>query len=246
MIPAAAGIPLPPGIEAHNLTKFYGLNGALRGIDLEVTPGDVLVIFGPNGAGKSTLIRILSTLSRPTSGTVNIGGLDLARQSNQIRRRIGVVTHQTLLYDELSAYENLKFYGRMFQVPDLEDRIKSLIAEVGLESRLSHRVRTFSRGMQQRLSLARALLHDPPILMLDEPETGLDRQAANLLGDRICDYRAHKRTVIVTTHHLEHGLELSSRIAVMYKGRLAFQENRQGLNAGSFIKEYCQLIGADQ
>lgn len=237
---------LPPTIEVKGLCKYYGLNAALRNIDLRVAPGEVLVIFGPNGAGKSSLLRVLATLSRPSSGSVRIAGFDLNDKPNSIRQITGVITHLPLLYDELTAYENLKFYGRMFKVPDLEARIKSIISEVGLELRLFHRVRTFSRGMQQRLSLARALLHDPQILLLDEPETGLDQQAANLLKDKILSYRAQKRTVILTTHQIEHGLELASRVVVLYKGKLAFEATRDNLKVDSFVDKYCQLIGASQ
>ncbi len=243
---ADPGSPAPPGIEVRNLSKYYGLNAAVRNVDLRIDPGEVLAIFGPNGAGKSSLLRILATLSRPTSGSVVIGGMDAGKRPNEVRRLIGVIAHQTLLYDELTAYENLRFYGKMFQVPDLENRIRTLISEVGLELRLSHRVRTFSRGMQQRLSLARALLHDPPILLLDEPETGLDQQAANLLSQTILGYRARGRTVVITTHHLEHGLELASRVVVMYKGKLAFQEKRQDMDIDSFVRKYCEMIGAMQ
>ncbi|MBI4333428.1 MAG: heme ABC exporter ATP-binding protein CcmA [Chloroflexi bacterium] len=234
-----------PVIDVRALTKYYGLQPALRNIDLRIDPGEVLVIFGPNGAGKSTLMRILATLAKPSSGAVTIGGLDLNAKANEVRRSIGVITHQPLLYDELTAYENLQFYGRMYRVAGLEERIRNIISEVGLELRLFHRVRTFSRGMQQRLSLARALLHDPPILLLDEPETGLDQQASNLLKQKIDSYRTQNRTVVVTTHHLEHGLELASRIVVLYKGKLAYQEARGNLNVHAFVQNYCQLIGAN-
>lgn len=240
------GAGFEPSINVRSLNKYYGLNAALRNIDLQVNPGEVLVIFGPNGAGKSSLVRIMATLSKPTSGTVIIGNLDIEDKANKIRQNIGVITHQPLLYDELTAYENLKFYGRMFKVPHLEERIKSIISEVGLELRLFHRVRTFSRGMQQRLSLARALLHDPPILLLDEPETGLDQQAANLLKQKIETYRMQKRTVVITTHHLEHGLELASRVIVLYKGKLTYQEARENMKIDSFVEEYCGLIGTHQ
>lgn len=233
-----------PAIEIRALNKYYGLQAALRNIDLKVNEGEVLVIFGPNGAGKTTLIKILATLSRPTSGSVFIGNHDLKGGGNNIRKLIGVLAHQPLLYDELTAYENLKFYGKMFKVSDLEERIKSILTEVGLELRLHHRVRTFSRGMQQRLSLARALLHDPPILLLDEPETGLDQQAANLLKQKIQSFRAMKRTVVLTTHHMEHGLELATRVVVLYKGKLAYEETRENLEVGAFMEKYCQLIGA--
>jgi heme exporter protein A len=170
-------------IELRKLTKAFGSNYALRGVSLRVMPGESLVIFGPNGAGKSTLIRILSSLSRPTSGTVRIGGLDLASHADGIRRHLGVVSHAPLLYDSLTAEENLRFFAGLYGMPHPEPRIAAMLAQVGLTSRRADLVRTFSRGMVQRLAIARALLHDPQVLLLDEPDTGLDPQAAEMLHD---------------------------------------------------------------
>ncbi len=170
-------------IELRKLTKSFGSKYALRGVNLRVMPGESLVIFGPNGAGKSTLIRILSSLSRPTSGTVHIGGLDLATHADGIRRHLGVVSHAPLLYDSLTAEENLRFFAGLYGMSQPEPRITVLLAQVGLTTRRGDLVRTFSRGMVQRLAIARALLHDPQVLLLDEPDTGLDPQAAEMLHD---------------------------------------------------------------
>ena len=170
-------------IELRKLTKSFGSKYALRGVNLRVMPGESLVIFGPNGAGKSTLIRILSSLSRPTSGTVHIGGLDLATHADGIRRHLGVVSHAPLLYDSLTAEENLRFFAGLYGMSQPEPRITLLLAQVGLTTRRGDLVRTFSRGMVQRLAIARALLHDPQVLLLDEPDTGLDPQAAEMLHD---------------------------------------------------------------
>jgi heme exporter protein A len=146
-------------IEIRGLIKSFGHKAVLKGIDLEVADGQFLTLVGPNGAGKTTLIRILATLSRATSGTVWMGGFDLADESIDIRRHMGLVSHQTLLYGDLTPDENLRFYGRMYDVPDLEDRIGTVLRQVGLEGRRHDPVRTFSRGMQQRLAIARAILH---------------------------------------------------------------------------------------
>ena len=170
-------------IELRKLTKSFGSKYALRGVNLRVMPGESLVIFGPNGAGKSTLIRILSSLSRPTSGSVHIGGLDLATHADGIRRHLGVVSHAPLLYDSLTAEENLRFFAGLYGMSQPEPRITTLLGQVGLTTRRGDLVRTFSRGMVQRLAIARALLHDPQVLLLDEPDTGLDPQAAEMLHD---------------------------------------------------------------
>jgi heme exporter protein A len=182
-------------IELRKLTKSFGSKYALRGVNLRVMPGESLVIFGPNGAGKSTLIRILSSLSRPTSGTVHIGGLDLATHADGIRRHLGVVSHAPLLYDSLTAEENLRFFAGLYGMSQPEPRITLLLAQVGLTTRRGDLVRTFSRGMVQRLAIARALLHDPQVLLLDEPDTGLDPQAAEMLHDLLVQVsRGEKET----------------------------------------------------
>ena len=181
-------------IELRKLTKSFGSKYALRGVNLRVMPGESLVIFGPNGAGKSTLIRILSSLSRPTSGTVHIGGLDLATHADGIRRHLGVVSHAPLLYDSLTAEENLRFFAGLYGMSQPEPRITMLLAQVGLTTRRGDLVRTFSRGMVQRLAIARALLHDPQVLLLDEPDTGLDPQAAEMLHDLLVQVSRGERT----------------------------------------------------
>ncbi len=229
-------------IEVQRLVKSYGEHNALRGTDLRVKWGESLAIFGPNGAGKTTLINVLATLIRPTSGDAWIGGFNLKEDADMVRRQIGVVTHETLLYNDLSAYENLRFYGKMYDIPNLTERIHQLLAQVGLTSRLHDRVRAFSRGMQQRLAIARALIHDPPILLLDEPGTGLDQQASSMLGDILSSMADRQRTVVMTTHSLEYGLALSSRVAILTEGRIAYDESRP-LDIDSLREVYYQYTG---
>jgi len=229
-------------IEVRGLVKSFGSKVALDGLDLDVAEGEFLTLVGPNGAGKTTLIRILATLTRPTRGSVRVAGCDLVKQGNEVRRRIGLASHQTLLYGDLSAEENLRFYGRMYDVPDLEENTTALLQRVDLDHRRHDLVRTFSRGMQQRLSLARALLHDPAILLLDEPYTGLDQRAADVLREVLLALGGRSRTVLMTTHNLERGLELCDRAAILVNGRIAYQETRDSLDVANFQETYRRCI----
>jgi heme exporter protein A len=229
-------------IEVKRLIKSYGEHHALRGIDLSVKWGDILAIFGPNGAGKTTLLKVLATLVKPSSGDVSVAGFNLKQDAIMIRRRIGVVTHQTLLYDDLSAYENLRFYGKMYDVSNLRDRINQLVAQVGLESRIHDPVRTLSRGMQQRLAIARALIHDPPVLLLDEPGTGLDQHASAMFATILNSTANKQRAVLMTSHSLEQGSALSNRIAIMADGKIAYEGSKQ-LDISNLREVYYQCTG---
>jgi len=243
-------------IEVRGLVKSFGSKVALEGLDLDVAEGEFLTLVGPNGAGKTTLIRILATLTRPTRGSVRVAGCDLAKQGAEVRRRIGLASHQTLLYGDLSAEENLRLYGRMYEVPDLEEGITALLQRVDLDHRRHDLVRTFSRGMQQRLSLARALLHDPAILLLDEPYTGLDQHAAEVLREVLVTLSsslsppklggmkggARSRTVLMTTHNLERGLELCDRAAILVNGLIVYQEARDSLDVANFQETYRRCL----
>ncbi|RJQ37367.1 MAG: heme ABC exporter ATP-binding protein CcmA [Dehalococcoidia bacterium] len=225
-------------IEVRKLTRTFDDFPALRGIDLEVARGESLVIFGPNGAGKTTLIRVLSTIIRPSSGTVLIDGLNIKEHAEKARRLIGVVSHHPFLYANLSAYENLEFYGRLYDVPDLKTRIGEVTTLVGMTARLHDRVSTFSRGMQQRFAIARALLHRPQIMLLDEPETGLDQQAVALLWEVLRGEAAARRTVVMTTHNLERGLDLASRLLIMSRGKIVFEGGGKSLDLAGLKQAY--------
>ena len=230
-------------IETHGLSKSFGHRFALRDIDLQVQLGEVVVIIGPNGAGKTTLIKVLATIMNPSSGSVFIDGLPVKNNAEEIRCKIGVVTHQIFLYSNLSAYENLKFYSRMYDVPRAKERIHEVLAMVGMSARLYDRVGTLSRGMQQRLSLARALLHDPAIMLLDEPETGLDQQAISMLWQSLQTERGEKRTIVLTTHNLEWGLERCDCILILAKGKIVYQESAKVLDLASLKLVYQQYTG---
>jgi len=225
-------------IEAQELTKSFGNHLALRGVDLEVKQGESVVILGPNGAGKTTLIKVLATIMNPSSGKVLIGGLNSKNDAEEVRRRIGVVTHQTFLYSNLTAYENLVFYSRMHDVPRAKERIQEVAAVVGMAFRLHDRVGTLSRGMQQRLSIARSLLHKPSIMLLDEPETGLDQQAISIFWQALRREEMLERTIILTTHNLERGLELSDRVLILDRGRIVYQESSQALDLAGLKDAY--------
>lgn len=233
-------------IEVKGVTRRFGKNLVLRGIDLGVREGEFLSIFGPNGAGKTTLIKVLATILKPSAGSIRIAGLDFRDSSVKIRHKIGLVGHQTFLYDELTAYENLKFYGKMYNIPDLEERIRDLISRIGLESRLHDRVGILSRGMQQRLSIARAMIHDPSVILLDEPETGLDQYAGEMLVEVLDALNLGNRTAVMTTHNLQRGLEIGNHIAILAKGKIAFEESKHSLNLASLQEAYRHYTGVVQ
>jgi heme exporter protein A len=224
-----------PAIQVTKLTKAFGHQVALRGVDLSVANGEFLTLFGPNGAGKTTLVRIIGSLTRPTGGTIHVRGEDLAKVATSVRRHIGLISHNPLLYGDLTPDENLRFFARMYDLPDagseaVTTRIDMVLNQVGLAARRRDPVRTFSRGMVQRLAIARAILHDPAIMLLDEPYTGLDLQAADMLREVLQELAASDRTVILTTHNLEHGLEMCDRAAILNRGRIAWQGARAGLD----------------
>ncbi len=195
----------------------------MRNINLKIEKGEFLTIFGPNGAGKTTLIKIMSTLVSPTSGKVVIDGFDIKENPIEIRKKIGVISHETYLYHELTAAENLRFFGRMYGTPDIENRIGELIKQVGLAYRKNDRVRTFSRGMKQRLSIARALIHDPPILFLDEPYTGLDQHASATFDRILGGMNAHDKTRVLISHDIERGISMCDRAIILTNGHIVHE-----------------------
>jgi heme exporter protein A len=225
-------------IEVEGLEKSFGEHRALRGIDLAVSRGECLVVFGPNGAGKTTLLKILATLMKPSAGTVRLDGVDIREKPVEIRRRVSLVSHQTFLYDDLTVLENLRFYGKMYDVAGLEKRIREVVAWVRIESRLHDRAGTLSRGLQQRVSIARAVLHDPAILFLDEPEVGLDPRAGAMVRDVLGTVSSGSRTVVMTTHNLERGLELADRIVIIDRGKIVYRADREEVSKTDLRQVY--------
>ncbi len=241
---SSATVEQPAAIQVKGLYKSFGAGPVLHNLDLDVGWGERLVLFGGNGSGKTTLVKTLATLARPDAGLVRIAGWDSRRQGAMLRRSIGVVGHQPLLYEELTGYENLRFYGRMYSVPHLEERIQLVAEMVGVAQHLPARVRTLSHGMQKRLSLARALLHDPPVLLLDEPETGLDQEALERLDALLASKADAPKTVLMTTHDLERGLALADRVAILARGRIVFLERRDAMDAATFRGTFMRYLGA--
>lgn len=233
---------LSDAIATTRLTKSFGRTRALSNVGLRVPWGCALALFGPNGAGKSTLLRILATLSAPDAGDVRVAGLNQRKEPGRVRAVIGYVGHQTLLYDDLSAAENLHFYARLYGVTDAVSRVGELLTDVGLADRAGQRTRTLSNGMQKRLSLARALLHRPSVLLLDEPETGLDQQGVELLERVVRGVAEAGACVAFTTHDIERGLALADRVAVLAAGRLVIDQAVDGLGAEA-VRAHLSLPG---
>lgn len=225
-------------IEARALTRKFGKRSGLRGIDLDVKRGEFLAVVGPNGAGKTTLMRILATLSRPTEGRVVVGGYDLARQPAAARRLIGFVSHQPLLYDELTAGENLYFFARLYGLSGAEAHVSATLSWMGLAARRDDLVRSFSRGMKQRLAIARALLHDPPVLLLDEPHTGLDDEALKALRKVLVVLRHRGRTAVMTSHNVDRVVGLAERVAVLVEGRIVDEMNTLDVDEATLARGY--------
>ena len=211
----------PLAISAVGLRKDYGDRSVLRGVDVSVPWGQTAVLFGPNGAGKTTLLRILVGLARPDVGEIQIAGLRMRRSGGRARNLVGFVGHQTLLYSDLTCRENLSFYARLYGVGRPADRIDRVLAQLNLADRADRRVRTLSHGMQKRLSVARAILHEPAVLLLDEPESGLDTDSVASLGELLTDWSASGKTALLTTHSAEIGRAWADRVFRLERGRLA-------------------------
>ncbi len=229
-------------IELRKLTKVFGHRVVLRGIDLTINEGDFVTLMGANGAGKTTMLHIIATLSKPTAGQVSINGYRLADSASELRRFIGLVSHKTLLYNNLTAEQNLRFYGRMYDIGNVSNRIEVVLKQVGLWGRHKEPVRIYSRGMQQRLAIARATLHNPPILLLDEPDTGLDQHANDMLGQLLKAVDISHRTILMTTHNLERGLSLGNRAIILAKGKVAYDKPRQNVSIDEVREQYYQHV----
>lgn len=212
----------PARIEIHGLVKRYNAQPVLKDLSLTVDDQELCVLVGANGAGKTTLLRIIATLIRPDAGEVLLGGIPLSA-SPSLRQKIGYVGHQSLFYSDLTASENLRHYARLYHLAEPEAAVRQSIVAAGLTQHQHKPLRTYSRGMQQRLAIARALLHDPAILLLDEPYTGLDQEAAQDLDERLRSLHAPGRAILVAAHRPQRLLGIATHIAWLQEGNIAQQ-----------------------
>lgn len=225
-------------IEVKRLVKRFGLKVVLRSLDFKVQPGEFVALLGPNGAGKTTFLRILASLSRPSMGEVNIAGHKLPGEAAQVRAKLGVVSHMPLLYPDLTAEENLRFYARMYGIVNQEPRITEVLEMIGLEARRRDLVRTFSRGMQQRLAIGRAVIHDPEVMLFDEPYTGLDQDASEMLDEVLRSVAAQGRTVVMTSHDLARAEDLATRFDILSHGVIAASGTQKDLKKTNLLAFY--------
>ena len=213
----------------------------MDGVTLSLSSGEILALFGPNGAGKTTLLRMLGGLLKPSSGSATIGSVRLPGGPD-VRRQVGVISHHTLLYDALTARENVEFAARLYHVDNVAARTTAALESMQILDRADTPVRALSRGMKQRVSIARAMVHDPRVILADEPFTGLDVVGAKALSRLIASLRDKGATVVLVTHNLDEGLELATHAAIMNRGSLVRLENRSEVDAKSFSGEYQRLV----
>ncbi len=232
-----------PLLEAVGLHRSFGVARVLRGVDLHVSAAETLAIIGPNGAGKTTLLRLLAGLMRPTRGEVRVLGRSVEPSAAESRRPIGLLSHQSLLYDDLTLLENLTFAARLYGMPDPRDAARRALGDVDLLARADDRPRSLSRGMLQRAAIARALLHRPRVLLLDEPFTALDAGSAERLRSQLEGWTAQGNAMVIVTHHLAEAWELATRVAVLSGGKWVLEEPRTG-ELAAFLPRYHGLVHA--
>lgn len=232
-----------PVLEAHHLSRTFGRQRAVQGLSFMLATGQSLALFGPNGAGKTTLLRLLAGLLRPTAGHASIGGTDI-RTDSRIRGRVGLISHQSMLYPALTALENVEFAARLHGVADARGASMRALETLSVAGRAGSYVRTLSRGMQQRVSIARAIVHAPTVLLLDEPYTGLDASGAATLSEMLNGLRAGGATMVLVTHNVGEGLGVASHAAVMLGGKMVRFGSATGIDAADFAREYRELVVA--
>ena len=229
-------------IRTKKLSKVFGNRKAVDKVSIKVPQGAFLSIFGPNGAGKTTLLRVLATLTRPSSGEAEIMGIDIKEDSDLAREHIGMISHKPMLYPDLSAEQNLLIYARLYGVQNPEERVLEMLDAVELKHRRLDAVRTFSRGMTQRLAIARALLHDPDVVFLDEPYSGLDPHAVEIF-DELIEQQREGRTFVMVSHDLQKGFSMCTHALVMAKGKVVVFDEKEALDYEDFSDLYRRTVG---
>ena len=230
-------------IQAKNLSKLYGDLPAVQNVSLHVPPGEFLGLLGRNGAGKTTLLKLLALLTRPSFGTLRIAGMDASSEGNLARQRMGLLGHNSFLYDELTAEENLLFYASLYGVPDARRACQTMLESVGLAPFAKELTRNFSRGMKQRLTIGRLFLHGPDLLLLDEPFTGLDDRASALLETLLQQRHQQGKTIVLCTHQLEFALKLAGRLLILERGKVAYLGPNRPDQPDEMRKLYLQHAG---
>lgn len=233
--------PTPGAVEVSNVTRSFGRRRAVDGVDFSLQSGDCLALFGPNGAGKTTLLRIVAGLLRPSSGTVSVGGHSL-RDDASARSRIGLVSHQSMLYRALTSRENVEFAATLYGLSDPRAAATRALERMHMLDRADTPVRALSRGLQQRISIARAIVHEPSVVLLDEPYTGLDAAGAIALTETLRLLRSHGATMILVTHNLDEGLEIASHAAVITNGKIARYDDCASLDRQAYVVDYRAMV----
>lgn len=229
-------------INIENLSKSFGFKKVLDSINLQFNKGDFVTIFGPNGAGKTTLVRIISTIIKSDTGTIRISDYDIRKQVNDIRKIIGLLSHENFLYQNLTVSENLKFFGKLYNIGNLDESISFKLNKLGVYSKKNELIRNLSSGMKQRISIVRSIIHDPKIILLDEPFAGLDIEGSALLLELLKDFKNASKTAIVTTHDLKLGLHECSNVVVLNKGKIKMNEQIENINVQNFEETYKNLL----
>jgi len=229
-------------INIENLSKSFGFKKVLDNINLQFNKGDFVTIFGPNGAGKTTLIRILSTIIKSDTGTITISDYHIRKQVTDIRKIIGLLSHESFLYQNLTVSENLKFFGKLYNLENLDESIPFKLNKLGVYSKRNELIRNLSNGIKQRISIVRSIIHDPKIILLDEPFVGLDIEGSTFLLELLNDFKNESKTAFVTTHDLKLGLHECSNVVVLNKGKIKMNERIENIDILNFEETYKKLL----